>query len=62
MHHERWTKERGLLPIEARRVLWDRLWARLLAPPPETGEDASGNTGGANHHASDALPVGGEGR
>ena len=26
---------RGALPLEARQAAWDRLWQRLLAPPPQ---------------------------
>ena len=33
MRDERRTNGRGQLPLEARRVLWQRLWDRLLAPP-----------------------------
>ena len=33
MRDDRRTGTRGPLPLEARRVLWQRLWDRLLAPP-----------------------------
>ena len=33
MRTERRTGTCGPLPIEARRVLWARLWDRLLSPP-----------------------------
>jgi hypothetical protein len=34
MHHERRTNRGGPLPLEVRRILWQRVWDRLLAPPP----------------------------
>ncbi|MDP9367260.1 MAG: hypothetical protein M3Q03_03110 [Chloroflexota bacterium] len=62
MHDERRTRERGLLPIEARRILWDRLWARLLAPPPETGGEGSGCGGGSSNPAAQDSLTGEGGR
>ncbi len=62
MHDERGTTRRGLLPIEARRVLWDRLWARLLAPPPDTAEEVSGSGGRSSDSAAQAALTGEEGR
>ncbi len=62
MHDERRTRERGLLPIEARRILWDRLWARLLAPPEETSGDAPGDRSRSDDHAAGAEPTGEGGR
>ena len=38
------TNGRSPLPIEARRVLWQRLWDRLLAPPPDLSPPAPGPT------------------
>lgn len=35
MRDKRRTQGSGPLPLEARRILWQRLWDRLLAPPPE---------------------------
>jgi hypothetical protein len=32
----------SVLPLEARRRLWDSLWAELLAPLDEAGLDAAG--------------------
>ncbi len=34
MHDERRTNRGEPLPLEARRILWQRVWDRLLAPPP----------------------------
>ncbi len=62
MHDERRTRERGLLPIEARRILWDRLWGRLLAPPEEAGGDATGSASESTNQTSGAVPTGEEGR
>lgn len=62
MHNERRTRERGPLPIEARRVLWDRLWARLLAPPLKASGEATTLGGGANNDAADTAPTGEGGR
>lgn len=33
MQDERRTNRDGPLPLEARRILWQRVWDRLLAPP-----------------------------
>ena len=33
MRDEHRTGTRGPLPLAARRVLWARIWDRLLAPP-----------------------------
>jgi hypothetical protein len=30
--------EDGILPLTVRQRLWDQLWTRLLAPPPDPGD------------------------
>ncbi len=62
MHDERGTRGRGLLPIEARRVLWDRLWARLLAPQEGTSGETTGDEVGIGAEARGASPTGEGGR
>ncbi len=34
MHDARRTTRGEPLPLEVRRILWQRVWDRLLAPPP----------------------------
>ena len=38
------TTHGGPLPLEARRVLWQRLWDRLLAPPTAEAPPPPGPT------------------
>ena len=38
------TNGRRPLPLEARRVLWQRLWDRLLAAPPDLSPPPPGPT------------------
>jgi hypothetical protein len=42
------------LPLEVRRVLWRRVWDRLLAPPPLTAD--RNDTGPADLNAPDQRP------
>ena len=44
------------LPLEARRVLWARIWDRLLAPP--TAEMPSPQDSTRNGHPADPLTRG----
>jgi len=34
MHDARRTTRGEPLPLEVRQILWQRVWDRLLAPPP----------------------------
>lgn len=43
MQEERRTNRGGPLPLEARRLLWQRVWDRLLAPPIN-GQPSSADT------------------
>lgn len=38
-------REGGPLPLEARRILWQRLWDQLLAFSPEASEWSAGQRG-----------------
>lgn len=40
--------EDGILPLAVRQRLWDQLWTRLLAPPPDPGDRASTQAGPAH--------------
>ena len=59
-HRAAESRERGAtpLPAEARRVLWDRMWARLLGPTPddsageEPASDRRTDPGGASPDAA----------
>ena len=44
MRDGRRTASNGPLPLEARRVLWQRLWGRLLAPPTAEAPPPPGPT------------------
>ena len=44
MCDERRMGTRESLPLEARRVLWRRLWDRLLAAPPDLSPPPPGPT------------------
>ncbi len=39
MREERKTGRGQVLPLEARLLLWRRVWGRLLAPPPMDTDD-----------------------
>jgi hypothetical protein len=43
----------GPLPVEARRLLWDRIWMRLLAPLSERDEEALTGSGVPTHGLAD---------
>ena len=44
MRNDARTNGSGPLPLEARRVLWQRLWDRLLAPPTAESPPPPGPT------------------
>ncbi len=54
MEHHRESNQDSTLSLEARRALWDQLWARLLAPPSES----SGGTTRLGPGEADEFPVG----
>ncbi len=62
MPNERRTRGGGPLPLEVRRILWQRLWDRLLALPCGASDNSS-----APHVAGEEVRIsapltGGEGR
>lgn len=48
MHDERETVRSEILPLEARLLLWRRVWERLLAPPQVGGEQDEAARAGAD--------------
>ncbi len=55
MRDERTEERAAGLPLEARLLLWRRIWARLLAPPegPEPGAAATEAGDGTTVEAND---------
>ncbi len=62
MHNERRPRGKGPLPLEARRILWQRLWDRLLALPCGARDNSSGPHGAGEEVRISAPLTGGEGR
>lgn len=62
MRDGRRTRGGGPLPLEARRILWQRLWDRLLALPLGESADPTGQPGAVRETEAGAQPTGEEAR
>ena len=60
MRNKRANQGNAPLPSEARRVLWQRLWDRLLAPPPDLAPPPPGPTRDGRPADPFATPLDGE--
>ncbi len=62
MRNERRPRGGGPLPLEARRILWQQLWDRLLALPRGASDTSSRPQGAGGEVEISAPLTGGEGR